>query len=400
VIVCSCGPAETGIFAPGYKVDHDGLEVLALTPPGQFVGRAPSMPPERAEQEARDEQIRQENPEFFAPTDDPPPGTRAAAEFEQVEAIYLALHPATEDFTARLLETLYPLVSVVMTPAGGADLQRFRSFVDERHLGMSEVRFLDIQHDHFWTRDFGPVSIELPDGRPAFVDFRYPQTRVYDDGMPSALSSALKVPVFRIPVNVEGGVLMTNGEGLCVTTTSLAVSNQHLPFPELTRTVGRALGCSRLVFLESPRDEPTGHVDMVAKFTSPDTVLVGSFDPEQNPEDAAAMDRNTELLASIQLARGRRLRVVRIPIPSPEDGVFRSYTNSLLVNGTAVVPTFGAQPAEVEVALDAYRKALPRDWNVVTVDASDAIALGGAVHCAALELRFSPEGADGAHARQ
>ena len=98
-------------------------------------------------------------------------------------------------------------MSVVMTPSGETSLERFRSFVDERHLRMSEVRFLDIQHDHFWTRDFGPVSIELPDGSPGFLDFRYPQTRVYDDGMPSALSSALEVPVFRIPLNVEGGVL-------------------------------------------------------------------------------------------------------------------------------------------------------------------------------------------------
>jgi agmatine/peptidylarginine deiminase len=183
-------------------------------------------------------------------------------------------------------------------------------------------------------------------------------------------------------------MLMTNGEGLCVTTTSLAVSNQSLPFTELTRAVGGALGCTKLVFLESPRDEPTGHVDMIAKFTRPNTVLVGSFDAETRPGDAATMDRNAKLLAGIRLHRSKRLRVLRIPMPDPDDGVFRSYTNSLLVNGTAVVPTYGGDPVVEAAALEAYRNALPRVWKVATVDASDAILLGGAVHCAALELRY------------
>ncbi len=44
---------------------------------------------------------------------------------------------------------------------------------------------------------------------------------------------------------------------------------------------------------------------------------------------------------------------------------------------------------EGAAALDAYRRALPVDWKISTVDASGAIVLGGAVHCAALELRLA-----------
>ncbi|HSN53149.1 MAG TPA: agmatine deiminase family protein, partial [Candidatus Sulfomarinibacteraceae bacterium] len=190
-----------------------------------------------------------------------------------------------------------------------------------------------------------------------------------------------------IPVALEGGVIMSNGRGLCVTTTTLAVANPDLPFEVLVERVHRTLGCSRLVFLESPRDEATGHVDMIAKFTAPDTVLVGAFDPAEVPEEAARMDRNARLLASLSTGSGRRLRVVRLPMPAPEGAVFRSYTNSLLVNGRAVIPTYDRGPAEEAAVLDAYRRALPEGWQLATVDASGAIELGGAVHCAALELR-------------
>ncbi|MFO7675381.1 MAG: hypothetical protein R6X12_03585, partial [bacterium] len=38
-----CGDSETP--AAGFRARFGGVEVLALTPPEQFVGRAPSMPP-------------------------------------------------------------------------------------------------------------------------------------------------------------------------------------------------------------------------------------------------------------------------------------------------------------------------------------------------------------------
>ncbi len=378
---------ETPVTA--YRVQYGDLAVFAVTPPEEFVGRFPSMPPKRAKQEELDASVRRENPNFFAPTDPPPRGTRAVGEFERVDAVYMAFDVATEKFTGEMLRAVLPITPVIVTLTGEVSPQYFGDFVRATGVAGPDIRLLELLHDNFWTRDFGPVSVELPDGRAAFIDFSYPQTRVLDDGMPSALALALGVPVFRVPVRLEGGVFMSNGQGLCVTTTTLAVANPELPFEVLTRTMEEVLGCRQLVFLESPREEATGHVDMFAKFTSRDTILVGSFDPVQSPEDAAHMDRNARLLSTIRIGLGRKLRVVRIPMPAPEGSVYRSYTNSLLVNGTALVPTYDRDQSEEAEALDAYRRALPDDWRVITVNASDAIVLGGAVHCAALELRLT-----------
>ena len=389
VSLVGCGRSDDSVFGVGYKVRYGDLEVFAVTPPERFVGRAPLMSPGRAAQEELDAALREEHPEFFAPTDPPPVGTRAMAEFEPVDAVYMAFDAETEQFTKEVIRAVLPVVPVVVTLTDDESPERFENLLLSGSFGGSDVHLINLRHDNFWTRDFGPVSVELPDGRPAFLDFIYPQTRVLDDGLPSALALAYQVPVYRVPLKMEGGVFMTNGDGLCVTTTSLAVGNPELSFEELSRGIERALGCSQLVFLESPRNEPTGHVDMIAKFTQRDTLLLGSFDPGDSPEDAALMDRNAGLLKSIETGRGRRLQVVRIPMPAAEGDLYRSYTNSLLVNKTAVVPTYGDDPHRQKSALGAYRRALPVGWQLKTVDASSAIGLGGAIHCAALELRLA-----------
>jgi agmatine/peptidylarginine deiminase len=303
--------------------------------------------------------------------------------------VHLAFNAANADFVSAMLERLLPLVPVFVTPCRDASEEQFNSLLESRGIPHQGIRFLNLRHDWFWARDFGPVAVEMPDGRPAFLDFRYPQTRVLDDGLPSALAATFDVPVYRVPVALEGGVFMTNGEGLCVTTPTLAVANADVTFPDLVETIGRVLGCRRLVFLESPRGESTGHVDMFAKFTAPDAVLVSAFDAGIEPDEAARMDRNARLLEALRLGDGGSLRVVRVPAPAPEDGVYRSYTNSLIINGTAIVPVYGRASGEEAAVRDAYRRALPDGWRLSTVDASTAIDLGGAVHCAGLELRIA-----------
>ncbi|NRA65625.1 MAG: agmatine deiminase family protein [Pseudobacteriovorax sp.] len=91
--------------------------------------------------------------------------------------------------------------------------------------------------------------------------------------------------------------------------------------------------------------------------------------------------------------------VVRVPMPSPIAGrlvVMRSYTNSLLANGTAIVPRY-VKPAlglgtyqdlelieayEADVTL-AYEAA---GYRVVFVNSDQLIAAGGAVHCVTMQL--------------
>ncbi|MCA9543663.1 MAG: agmatine deiminase family protein, partial [Myxococcales bacterium] len=173
---------------------------------------------------------------------------------------------------------------------------------------------------------------------------------------------------------MEGGNFMTNGEGLCVATEWLVEQNYPKSASQVRAIAKAHLGCDELVILERLEGEGTGHVDMYAKFLDRDTVLVGTYDRREDPTNAALLDRNAQQLARLGLD------VVRIPMPRPTYPVYRSYTNSLIVNDTVLVPTYRADRSRESEAVAIYRRELP-GHRVVTLDAEDAIQLGGAIHC-------------------
>ncbi len=63
--------------------------------------------------------------------------------------------------------------------------------------------------------------------------------------------------------------------------------------------------------------------------------------------------------------------------------IWRSYTNSLTVNGRVLVPVFRAR--QDEQALAVYKSAMP-DYEIVPIDCSQAANGGGAVHCLTKEV--------------
>ena len=93
------------------------------------------------------------------------------------------------------------------------------------------------------------------------------------------------------------------------------------------------------------------------------------------------LDRNVERLERFARDNDWALNIVRIPMPAGSNGVYRSYTNSLIVNDTVIVPTYRADRRYEAQALEVYRNSMPAGYSIVTVDAEDAIQLGGAVHC-------------------
>ena len=218
-------------------------------------------------------------------------------------------------------------------------------------------------------------------GEVGFVDPRYYPTRYRDDAVPTLLGERIGTPIYRPKFSAEGGNLMSNGSGLCVTTTRLNYNNPPLKTYEMHDVLSEWVGCRQTVFLEPLKGERTGHVDLIAKFTQVDTVLLGSYRVSDDADNAARLDRNAQRLSEVRLSDGRPLRILRVPMPPNDSNYFPTYTNSLLVNGTLIMPSFGEHP-ELEVrAVEVYREALPQDTVVELVDASDVIEFGGAVHC-------------------
>ena len=188
-------------------------------------------------------------------------------------------------------------------------------------------------------------------------------------------------------LTIEGGNLLSNGAGLCLTTSKSLADNvlRGYEHHQVQPLMKKLFQCKEVAVLEPLIGEPTGHVDMFVTFTAPDTVVVARIDPQDDPINAAVLDRNAKMLAGLTTPAGP-LRVERIPMPAHEADLWRSYTNVLYFNGTVMLPTYaGVDPRMERLVADTYRRLLP-GWDIKGIDCTKLIQLGGAVHCVTLNL--------------
>jgi len=245
------------------------------------------------------------------------------------------------------------------------------------------VRFIESPTNTIWMRDFGPVFVRNSDGSLGVFDPDYGKPlRAMDDAVPLAVAAEFDVPIIETPLIWQGGNLLSNGRGLLLTTTQSINANIEVGSDAGTsaRFVMDHFGARQLVVLEHLRGETTGHVDMFACFTSPETVLVGTYSKSVAPTNAGVLDRNAALLAKVRVGN-EKLKVIRIPMPTAQDGVCRTFTNVVFANGTLLVPTYpGVDPVAHRRAMAILHRFLPR-WNVVEVDAGELIRNEGGLRC-------------------
>jgi len=331
-----------------------------------------------------------------APRITPPAGIRLPGEFERQETILLAYNDLVSMYPDLFLDLARALrsrtrVSVLVDQGQSELLDELLSERDQHDLQLDRVQ---VPHDTMWVRDYGPLVVKDRTGRRTVVDADYLQFgRPLDDAAPSLVASARRLDLVPLHIDLEGGNLLSNGQGLLLSTTTVLEVNaaQGREVRDVEEFFRQFFG-GEVVFLEPLDGESTGHVDMFAAFTSADTVVVGAYDFDADPVNAAVLDRNAALLARLRLRDGRRLRVVRIPMPKSDDGVWRTYTNVVMANGVLVVPVYPESDAELDRAVvQTYRKLLP-GWQVTPIDASEVIASGGALHCMTMNI---PAEADG-----
>ena len=143
------------------------------------------------------------------------------------------------------------------------------------------------------------------------------------------------------------------------------------------------LGADAVLWLERgiAGDDTAGHIDDFARFVAPGKIVLA--------EEKNRKDPNFEVLKSAALrlarardARGRRLEVIRLPMPTPVvfDGqrLPASYANFYIGNSAVLVPTFN-DPRDRE-ALGILAELFP-GRRVVGIHASDFVLGLGTIHC-------------------
>ena len=136
------------------------------------------------------------------------------------------------------------------------------------------------------------------------------------------------------------------------------------------------------------------HIDMHMKLLNEETLLVAEY-PE-GLSDGPQIEENLQyILNNFTTKYGTPFKVIRIPSPpstsgaypgsqpgNQTDGYYRTYTNSVFVNKTVLVPFYREEYDTIAQRI--YEEALP-GYNIVGIDCdnsgSNIISLSGAIHC-------------------
>jgi agmatine deiminase len=253
------------------------------------------------------------------------------------------------------------------------------------------IDIVEASLDDAWMRDIGPTFVLGPNGQIAGVDWVFNgwgaqswATWAKDAEIARRVCAFGDIPVVTSPMINEGGGIHVNGEGTVIVTRTVQLGegrNASWSQEQVEAELRRTLGVDRIIWLERglTRDYDEfgtrGHVDIVATFCDPTTVL---YHDQRNPEhpDFAV---SAEVRAALE-PHGFTL----IPVPAPdtlrddEGWVDYSYINHLVINDAVILCAFD-DPAD-ERATAIMRAAYP-GREIVLVDARPLFARGGGIHC-------------------
>lgn len=343
-------------------------------------------PSEKAKTGLRLYDFRTSHIEYYRITQPPSMEVRAVAEFEPASILILTYFPGYYDriykaIVTSVIDTVKIYFFYDTTSMKNAIISRLKSWGISDTKINSSVVFVNTGVDSVWTRDSGPNPIVSVDGKYGIVDFRYYSDRYYDDKIPTELGNLLLLNVFRPSMDFEGGNFMTNGKGLCMATRGAIWENLPQRDDDIEKIFSDYMGCKKTVFLKPLAGEGTTHIDMFAKFTSEDTILLGQYKFSQDCINYDILEENYSILLKTTTVDGKPLKIIRIPMPDNSDGVWRTYTNSLLINNIALVPVYSQHKTYESEALNAYKTALGNDWTIIPIDSEEIIPDGGAIHC-------------------
>ena len=305
------------------------------------------------------------------------PGTLEAARAVMTEAV-VALAPA---------EPVY--INVNDEVARADVLRRLHGRVPA-----GQVSLEPIPTDDAWIRDYGAIIVrdaQVPGGFAA-CDFAYnawggkypPWDR--DRAVARRMAERLGLPCLASDLILEGGSVEVNGEGLgLVTEQCLLNPNRN---PERTRAEIEAiladfLGIEETVWLGDGvvGDDTDGHIDNLARFFGPRSVVT-IVEPDRADPNHASLADNLARLNAFRDTEGRALEVVELPVPAPvmHDGARlpASYANFYIANGIVLMPAYGGPRDEAARAVLA--SCFP-ERRIVPIDCRPLVVGLGALHC-------------------
>lgn len=344
---------------------------------------------------------------------------RMPAEWEKHEAVWLAW---PHDFTTfplghiEKVEERYLEIIKLLSRSERVELLVLNSEMQEKVSKLLaqnganlrsplKINFHVTDYADVWLRDYGPVFVidQNSDEKKLakkiiWIKWQYDAysrkfpALLKDNQVFYNLQEKIKAPMHESKMVLEGGSIEQNGAGTIITTEQCLLNsgrNPNLNKKQIEENLKKFLGASKIIWLKQGlhNDHTDGHVDDIAKFVSPNTILC-AWEENTNEENHPILKKNFRDLEKAVDQNGRPFKLIKLPVPhlkydqnKPFEAGHKapaSYTNFYIGNMVVLVPIYN-DPNDAK-ALKIIGSCFP-NRQVVGIESRDLIYGGGAIHC-------------------
>ncbi len=200
------------------------------------------------------------------------------------------------------------------------------------------------------------------------------------------MNQSLEIPCFTPGIVLEGGSVDVNGKGTLITTEQCLLNknrNPGLSKFDIENYLVEYFGVNNIIWLKGgiTGDDTDGHIDDIARFVNPSTVLC-AYESNEEDENYNALNSNYEILRRSTDQDGNKLNIIKLPVPrlfeDDEGRLPASYTNFYIGNDLVLVPVFGDE--KDNEALKIIQSVFP-NRKAIGINCADLVFGLGTIHC-------------------
>ncbi|MEN6576401.1 MAG: agmatine deiminase family protein [Phycisphaerales bacterium] len=273
----------------------------------------------------------------------PPQPVRIPAEFEPMQAVIVDWRMIE---SGDIYKCIAEDVKLILPYDSDGRYKEMQTLLPTYGVNMDNCEFYSVKMMGT-PRDFLPWFMFINRSQPAFI---------HNDGTVPEYFWEQGYPIYDSGLPVQGGDFMTDGQGTAISFPWIvdlyAMLYEGTDYPLMDRVLDY-WGIHTYHIISNPEIKGVTippHIDCLAKFLSPDTILVLRY-PSSNP-----LCERTEAAAAYfgrQIScYGTPYKVLRLDVQDEEP-----YINSLIVNRRVLVPIVGEDTDDGALAI--YRNAMP-----------------------------------------
>ncbi len=325
-----------------------------------------------------------------------PPSTmvRASAEWEEIDALMITW----TSYTAILKEIVRAAQSETQVLIICSDSVSVKNTLTSSSIPLQNIHYIIAPFNTIWCRDYGQWNIYTNDvDSLALIDWIYNRPRASDDAIPTVIQNYTGLSMYGTVTSPNdlihtGGNFMCDGFGTGFSSNLILNENPSKTEAEIDTIMKNFMGINRYIKFPTLPYDAIHHIDMHIKLIDEETLLVGQY--PIGVADGPQIEANLQyILTNFNSVFGTPFKVIRIPMPADASGAYpdnngdyRTFTNSVFVNKTVILPTYSQQYDTT--AFRIYREALP-GYTITGINCNAIIPSLGAIHCITKEVASS-----------